>query len=152
MSFFSFFGPGLTLEYERFVRPPWLSFVSGLGFRRTGGADFTTSTLTPSLEARLWIGNLVPWRGADRYMTGLLLALREDVAWTQVEDETRGRLAGTAMELAETLSLGYRFVVWRVHATPLLGAAVTAQLDPRGRLAPITFVSGKLAITLGVLF
>ena len=85
-------------------------------------------------------------------MTGFLLALREDVAWTLVEDHRRKRLAGTAVEIAESLSLGYRFLLWRVHATPLLGAVVTTQLDPRGRLAPLTFLSGKLAITFGFLF
>jgi hypothetical protein len=85
-------------------------------------------------------------------MTGPLLALREDVAFTLVEDDRRGRLAGTAVEFAETLSLGYRLSLWRLHATPLLGGTVTTQLDPRGRLAPITFLSGKLALTLGVMF
>jgi hypothetical protein len=152
VSAFAFAGPGVTVEYERYALPPALSFVSALGFRTTGGADFTTLTLTPSLEARLWLRNVGPWRSADRTMTGLLLSLREDVAFTLVEDDRRGRLAGTAVEIAETLSLGYRLSVWRLHATPLLGATVTTQLDPRGHLAPITFLSGKLAITLGVLF
>lgn len=151
LSFFSFFGPGLTVEHETYVRPPWLSFVSGLGFRTTGGADFTTLTLTPSLEGRVWLGNIGPWRGKDQRMTGLLLALREDVAWTVVEDEAQKRLAGTAVELSETVSLGYRFLIWRVHITPLLGAALTTQLDPRGRLAPTTFLSGKLAVTFGIM-
>ena len=152
VSFFSFFGPGVTVEYERFVRPPAVSFVSALGFRTTGGADFTTLTLTPSLEARLWLGNVGPWRSADRRMTGPVLSFREDVAFTLVEDDRRGRLAGTAVEIAETLSLGWRLTVWRLHATPLLGGTVTTQVDPRGRLAPITFLSGKLAITFGVMF
>jgi hypothetical protein len=151
-SFFSLFGPGLTVEYERYLRPPALSFVSGLGFRTTGGSEYTTLTLTSSFEGRLWLGNMGPWRSADRRMTGPLLSLRGDVAWTSVEDDRRERLVGTAVEIAETLSLGYRFLLFRVHATPLLGATVTTQLDPRGHLAPITFVSGKLAITFGVLF
>jgi hypothetical protein len=152
VSFFSFFGPGVTLEYERYALPPAASFVSALGFRTTGGADFTTLTVTPSLEARLWLGNIGPWRSADRTMTGPVLSLREDIAFTLVEDDRHARLAGTAVEIAETLSLGYRLRVWRLHATPLLGGTVTTQLDPRGRLAPITFLSGKLAITLGVMF
>jgi hypothetical protein len=153
VSFFSFFGPGVTMEYERFALPPGLSFVSALGFRSTGGDDYTTATVTTSLEARLWLGNVVPWRGPDRRtMVGPLLSLRADVAWTSVNDDTRGRLAGTAVELAETLGLGYRLTLWRLHATPILGATVTTQTDPRGRLAPITFLSGKLAVTLGVMF
>lgn len=153
VSFFSFFGPGLTLEYEHFALPPAVSFVSALGFRTTGGADFTTFTLTTSLEAHLWLANIGPWRSPERRtMVGPLLALREDVAFTRVDDHTRDRLAGTAVEIAETLSLGYRLALWRLHATPMLGGTVTTQLDPRGRLAPLTFLSGKLAITLGVLF
>src|SRR4029079_19097118 len=138
VSFFSFFGPGVTLEYETFALPPALRFVSALGFRSTGGADYTTLTLTTSLEGRLWLANVVPWRGADRTkMVGPLLSLREDVAWTSVDDNTRGRLAGTAVEAAETLGIGYRFTLWRLHATPIVGGTVTTQLDPRGRLAPL---------------
>lgn len=152
VSLFSFFGPGVTLEYEEYIRPPVLSFVTALGFRATGGADYDTLTLTPGLEARLWLGNIGPWRGADRRMTGPLLSLREDVAFTRVEDDARHRLAGTSIEIAETLSLGWRLSLWRLHATPLLGGTVTTQTDPRGRLAPLTFLSGKLAITLGVMF
>ena len=153
VSFFSVFGPGVTLEYERLVRPPLVSFVSGLGFRATGGDDYGSLTLTTSLEGRLWLSNLLPLRKpGERRMDGLLLALRGDVAWTSLQDHTRGRLAGTAVELAETLGLGYRFTVWRLHATPLVGGTVTTQLDPRGRLAPNTFLSGKLAITFGVLW
>jgi hypothetical protein len=153
VSFFSLFGPGVTVEYESFVRPPAWSFVSALGFRTTGGDHYTTLTFTTSLEGRLWLANVVPWRGADRTkMVGPVLSLREDVAWTSLEDNTRGRLAGTAVEIAETLGLGYRFTLWRLHATPMLGGTVTTQLDPRGRLAPLTFLSGKLAITLGVMF
>lgn len=135
------------------MRPPAWSLVTALGFRATGGADYTTMTFTTSYEARLWLANVVPWRGADRTkMVGPLLSLREDVAFTSLQDNTRSRLAGTAVELAETLSIGYRFTLWRLHATPLLGGTVTTQLDPRGRLAPLTFLSGKLAITFGVMF
>lgn len=153
VSFFSFFGPGVTLEYEHFAAPPAVSFVSALGFRATGGGDYDTLTVTPSLEGRLWLANVGPWRRAgSRAMDGPLLSLRADVAFTSVEDETRGRLAGTAVEFAETLGVGYRLAIWRLHATPIVGGTVTTQLDPRGRLAPITFLSGKLAVTLGVMF
>jgi hypothetical protein len=34
----------------------------------------------------------------------------------------------------------------------MLGGTVTTRLDPRDRLAPLTFLAGKLAITLGVSF
>ncbi len=152
-SFFSLFGPGITLEYERFVKEPSLSFVSGLGFRATGGNDYETLTLTPSMEVHLWLSNVVPFlMGTTREMAGFLLAFREDVAFTKVENKLRNQLAGNAIEVAETLSVGYRFYVWRVHATPLLGGTVTTALDPSKRLAPHTFLSGKLAITFGVLF
>jgi hypothetical protein len=153
VSFFSFFGPGVTVEYERFAFPPAVSLVNALGFRTTGGSDYSTTTFTTSLEARVWPFNVGSLRTAESGpMTGPLLSFREDLAWTAVQDNRRNHLAGTAVEIAETLGIGYRLTLWRLHATPLLGGTVTTQLDPRGRLAPATWVSGKLAITLGILF
>ena len=153
VSFFSLFGPGLTLEYERFALPPRLSVVSALGFRKTGGEDFSTFTLTTSLEARFWLYGRGPFsRLGDRAMVGPFLAFREDVAWTSVHDEVADRRAGGAIEIAETLSAGYRFTIWRVELTLSQGVTLTTQLDPRSRLAPTTFVAAKLAGTFGVLF
>jgi hypothetical protein len=153
VSFFSLFGPGLTLEYERFALPPRLSVVSAIGFRKTGGDDFSTFTLTTSLEGRFWLYGRAPFsRLGDRAMVGPFLAFREDVAWTSVHDEVADRRAGGAIEIAETLSAGYRVTIWRVELTLSQGVTLTTQLDPRSRLAPTTFVAAKLAGTFGALF
>jgi hypothetical protein len=153
MSIFSVFGPGLTVEYERFVLPPRLSLVNALGFRSTGGHDYTTFTGTTTLEARFWLQGRAPFtRYTGRAMAGPFVAFREDVAWTLVHDDQEDRNAGTAIDVAETLSLGYRFVIGWFEASLLQGVTVSTQVDPRGRLAPITYVAAKTAGTLGVLF
>jgi hypothetical protein len=85
-------------------------------------------------------------------MVGPFLALREDVAWTSIHDEIADRRVGGAIEIAETLSAGYRLTLWRIQLSLSQGVTLTTQLDPRGRLAPTTFVAAKLAGTFGVLF
>lgn len=153
VSFFSLFGPGLTLEYERFALPPRLSVVSAIGFRSTGGDDFSTFTLTTSLEARCWLYGRGPFsRLGDRAMVGPFIAFREDVGWTSIHDEVRDRRVGGAIEIGETLFTGYRFTIWHVELTLAQGVTLTTQIDPRGRLAPTTFVAAKFAGTFGVLF
>ena len=105
------------------------------------------------MELRLWVLGRAPWSTLGEHaMVGPFVALREDASWTSVHDDVLDRLAGTAVELSETLSIGYRVTAWRIAATPSLGFALTTQLDPRGRLAPITYPAAKLAITFGVLF
>jgi hypothetical protein len=161
LSFFSIFGPGLSLEYERYAPfrlRSWrgmlipLSVMSGLGFRTTGG-DYTTLTISTSLELRLWLTGRGPWSTLGEHaMVGPFVALREDASFTWVHDDTRDRLAGTAVELSETLSIGYRLTAWQLAFTPSLGFALTTQVDPGGRLAPITYPAAKFALTLGVLF
>jgi hypothetical protein len=162
MSFFSVFGPGLSIEYERYA--PFrigagpgllvpLSVMTGLGWRATGGDSYSTFTLSTSVELRLWILGRGPWSTLGEHaMVGPLVALRGDASWTSVEDDVLDRLAGTSVEVSETLSIGYRLTAWRIAITPSLGFALTTQMDPRGRLAPITYPAAKLAITFGVLF
>jgi hypothetical protein len=152
LSFFSLFGPGVALEYERAL-PPRFSFLSGLGVRATGGDEYSTVALTTSLELRYWLYGKAPWteyRGPA--MVGPFLTLREDVSWTSVEDELRDRLAGTAVEVAETLGFGYRVTLGPVAVTQAHGFSLITQMDPRGRLAPTTYFALKLGVTLGVLF
>src|SRR4051812_47572140 len=82
MNFFSVFGPGLALEYERYL-PPRFSVMTGLGFRATGGASYSTLTLSTSLELRYWLSGRSLWsKLGDRAMVGPYFGLREDVSWT----------------------------------------------------------------------
>lgn len=85
-------------------------------------------------------------------MVGPFISLREDVSWTALTDEVRGRSAGTSVELAETIALGYRFTIGPVAVAQSHGFSVVTQLDPRGRLAETTYFAVKLAVTVGVMF
>jgi hypothetical protein len=152
LNFFSLFGPGLAVEYERFV-PRYASVASGLGFRATGGSQYTTYTLTPSLELRVWVYGRAPWSElGKRAMVGPFLSIREDASWTSVHDDVQKKSAGTAVELSESLGFGYRVTLWRLAVTQTHAFAMTTQLDPRGRLAPTTYLSLKLGVNLGVMF
>ena len=153
LSLFSLFGPGIALEYESFAFPRRVSIASGLGYRASAAGEYSSFTVTPSLELRYWLYGRSLWSNlGDRAMVGPFASLREDVSWTALTDTTRDRLAGTSVEFAETFALGYRFTVGPVAVTQSHGFTVATQLDPRGRLAETTYFAVKLAVTVGVMF
>jgi len=146
--------PGFALEYERFVAPPRVSFASGIGFiRGAARGDYRSSTLTPSMELRLWLTGRGPFSTlADRAMVGAYFSLREEMGFTATTDEVRDRLAGRSVEFGSALSCGYRLTLGPMALTPSSGAAVLTQLDPSGRLTSTTTVVARFAAALGILF
>ena len=150
---FALAAPGMALEYERFVWPRRLSLATGLGVKSAARGDYGAVTVAPSLELRVWLIGRGPFSElANRGMVGPYLSLREEVAFTTIEDRARDRLAGTAIQVVDVVSFGYRLTVGPVAFTPSHGAAVVTQLDPSRRLASSTTITVRLALAVGVLF
>lgn len=149
----SLFGPGVALQYERYAFPRWVSVATGLGLRASGQGDYRSVTFSTALEGRFWMIGRAPFSTVgDRAMVGPFVGARVDATWTRIWHAADGRAVGNAFEHAETAEVGSRLVFGPVEATPFLGAGVTTQHDPSGRLAALTGPVLKVGLTLGVMF
>jgi hypothetical protein len=149
----SFLGPGVALQYERYAFPRWVSVVSGLGFRTSGQEDFGSFSFSTALEGRLWLIGRAPFtRSGDRAMVGPYLAARVDLTWTRVWHEPDGRTIGTTIEHEEAVLFGYRLALGPVEASPFVGVGATTQHDTSGRLAAVTNPALKAGLALGIMF
>lgn len=148
------FNSGLAVEYERFFAPPHFSLVTGAGFRTSGGRTLDVLEASFGLEGRLWIWGKGPFSRFDgRAMVGPYLGLRFDYGATRVWTEG-GRGLGSAVRFGESLNFGVRLTAARhVHVTPSLGFGVRTEIDPSGRLAPLTsFEALRMGLAVGALF
>jgi hypothetical protein len=141
---------GLAAQYERIPDDLRVSFVASAGYRAGAGDDFSSTTFAIGGGMRWW-----PWADIDdddRRTGGFFLEGRVDVGWTRVTDEIENRVVGSSVDLAESVHVGWRFVLFdRVELSPTLGFGLSHQLDPEGLLAPSTEGKLGLALLLGVL-
>lgn len=148
------FNSGFALEYERFFAPPHFSLVTAAGLRSSGGRTLDVLEASFGLEGRLWIWGKGPFSRYDgRAMVGPYLGLRFDYGASRVWTES-GRGLGSAVRFGEALTFGVRLTVARhVHVTPSVGFGVRTEIDPSGRLAPLTsFEALRMGLAVGALF
>jgi hypothetical protein len=144
---------GLAVQYERFLAPPRVSFVTGIGFRSSGGPDIEVLETSFGAEGRVWLVGKAPFSKFEGpAMVGPYLGVRLDGGFTKVTDE--GHVLGTSYRISESLMLGVRFsFARRFEATPSMGFGLRTDIDPRGDLAPWTRLElFRLGLTLGVMF
>lgn len=142
---FAILSRGLVVQYERLVLPD-VSVVGGLGARFAARDDFTSQTWLGKLEGRYWL--------SDRPgMVGSYVAFGATAARTAVENRRMSRDLGAMWQFEETLRIGYRFVAFGFQEiTPSSGIDVIHELDERGRLAPISYVTLGVNLTVGWMF
>ena len=144
---------GVAVQYERFVAPPRLSIATSMGVRYSGGKDYDVIESGFGGECRVWFDGRAPFTHfTGRAMVGPYLGFRVDFGLTH--ETYGGHVAGNAMRVAESVSLGYRFAVAsRIEITPSLGAGLRTEIDPRGRLPAWTRGEIlRMGVTAGVLF
>lgn len=142
---FAILSRGFVVQFERLVLPD-VSVIGGVGARFAARDDFTSQTWLGKLEGRYWL--------SDRPgMVGSFAAFGATAARTAVENRRMGRDLGALWQLEETLRIGYRFVAFGFQEiTPSSGIDVIHEFDERGRLAPITYVTLGVNLTVGWMF
>ncbi|MBI5533878.1 MAG: hypothetical protein HY898_14245 [Deltaproteobacteria bacterium] len=150
----SFAARSFAAQYERFVLPPRLSLVGGLGIRGAALGDYSSVTYDVAAEARVWIAGHKPWVPCGRgVMAGPYLALRADAAYTRLYDHVAERHVGSQMSYGQILAGGYRGVLWNFfELTPSAGVALITETDPRGRLAAYPRFTLVFSLTAGWMF
>jgi hypothetical protein len=143
----------VQLQYERFLRPPRVSFVTGLGFRSSGGPETDVFESSFGVEGRIWLIGKAPFSRFERAaMVGPYIGVRLDSGLTKVSQD--GHVLGTSIRISEAIMLGVRFAfAKRFELTPSLGGGLRTDIDPRGRLA--LWTRGeifRLGLTAGVMF
>ena len=120
--YLAFFGYGASVQYERYVLPRWLSVAGGLGYRYSGGGDYSGSTGTLSVHGRFWmVGRSIFTKLADRAMVGPYLELGVRASYTTVTDDVEDRWLGSTFTLSELLLFGCRFNIGPFELSPALG-------------------------------
>ncbi len=149
----SLLNSGVAVQYERFLAPPRVSIVTGLGLRGSGGPDIDVFESSFSTEGRVWLVGKAPFsRFAQPAMVGPYVGVRLDLGLTKVSQD--GQVLGTSYRISESLMLGVRFAfAHRFEVTPSMGFGLRTDIDPRGELAPWTRVElFRLGVTAGVMF
>ncbi len=142
---FAMMSRGVFVQYERLVLPK-VSLVGGLGARFAARDDFSSHTTSFKLEARWWLA-------ADAGMTGTYVGVASVAARTSVYNRRYDRDLGAIWRIEESLRIGYRFVVFGFQEiTPSMGLNVIHDFDERGRLAPLTYVTLGVNLTIGWMF
>lgn len=144
----------LSVEYERFLLPPKLSLVGGIGIRDGAGGEYQSTAIALGAEARYWFKGRAVWsRLGPGNMVGWYVAGRVDVSRTSTTDELRDESLGSTVTIAESIAFGYRFVArGKLEITPSVGASVRTEFDTSGRLSPWTRGAGVVGLTIGWLF
>jgi hypothetical protein len=124
----AFFGYGVSVQYERYILPRWLSAAGGLGYRYGGGGDYSGSTGTLSLHSRLWmVGRSLFTKLADRAMVGPYLELGLRASYTTLTDDVADRWLGSTFTLTELLLFGCRFNIGPFELSPALGTGLSTE-------------------------
>lgn len=135
----------LAAQYEQFVIPGLYSVVGGVGTRLANEGDFRLFAFSLGVEGRRWFAPNACQKG--RAPQGLFLSTRLDIATQNLRDAVARERVGSSLIFAETMSIGWRFVLWqKAELSPLVHVGLRAEVDPGGRLPP--FVSRTLGVGL----
>lgn len=144
---------GLAVEGERRLTDRY-SAAAGLAVRAPGRGDYESLAVTASGELRWWLTGDAPWADyGGRAMVGPYLGGRIDLGHVSTRDRLADRDLGSTAIVAESVTFGYRFGLWRrVEITPSVALGMRHEIDLEGRLAPWTRGSLGFALTAGALF
>ena len=145
----AFSGRGLALVYERYL-PARFSVLGVAGVREGGTGDFSTLTLPSASRPVVDSSGTRPTPGPTG---GPYLGLRVGLAYTGVGDKIEHRALGSSLAIDNTLSFGYRFIIFRrVELTPSLGVGTRWDFDPAGRLVPFLRPVVTAGLSVGWMF
>lgn len=147
---------GLSMQYENFLLPKHsLSLAGAASFRRNAsGGDYSSYSYGLGVELRYWFRKRAIWSSiAGQTMIGPYVGARFDLTHLRVKDELENRRIGGALTIAESLTLGYRFLIKeRVEVTPSVEFSARTETDTSGRLGAWTRYAFGVGLSAGYLF
>ncbi|MBL4636481.1 MAG: hypothetical protein JKY56_21665 [Kofleriaceae bacterium] len=153
---FSLAVAGLSGQYEHYTIPRYRLSLSGvLAFRANAkNGDYSSYSYGAGVELRHWFRERAVWSSlVGRTMAGPYVGARLDFMHTRVKAELEDRTIGGALTFAESLALGYRFlIVQRIEVTPSVEFSARTETDTSGRLGAWTRFSVGFGLSLGYLF
>ncbi len=143
---------GIGLSYERLIGPPIFSVAALVGGRSAALGDYSSLTMSGGLEGRAWAH--VGYRGCGQIaMSGLYLGLRLSAAYTRMSDKTDDHFVGSSVALASMVTLGWRFIAWRLlEVTPSIAGGIRSDVDPQAGLGTSARPAFALGLQVGWVF